>query len=146
MEFFEAELKVVQEFIDEADIEFIDAAMTDKAWAEAENAKTMRAGKRNDGSEIKPAYTRYTVKLKKAEGAPFDRVTLEDTGDFHNSITIERSDIDLIEFFGYDIKTGDLLAKYGKDVLGITSDQLEAWGKRLLPLVVDSLRAKLKKA
>jgi hypothetical protein len=50
------------------------------------NIEQINNGFRADGSPILPSYTELTIQIKKAKGQPYDRVTLQDTGDFYRGI------------------------------------------------------------
>jgi len=69
-----------------------------------------------------PSYAESTIKKKKAKGDPFNRVTLEDTGELYRSIQIETTTTQAIistniEYFKY------LLDHYDTNIiLGIQSE------------------------
>ena len=68
-------------------------------------------------------YTARTISIKRAKGQPFDRVTLRDSGDFQASIhVLFYNDGFMIQ--ATDIKTNDLIAKYGEDILGLTDEHI----------------------
>lgn len=69
-------------------------------------------------SDYKP-YTEYTVELKKAEGKPYNRVTLHDEGNFAGSFYVEIG-ADRFTIKAGDWKTIDLTKKYGSQILGLT--------------------------
>lgn len=67
--------------------------------------------------DYKP-YTPYTVSEKRAFGQPTDRVTLRDTGTFHDSVHLVRSR-NKVTFEALD--PNGLQKKYGK-ILGLTEE------------------------
>lgn len=73
----------------------------------------------SQGRPVRPQYTRFTVKLKKIAGQPTDRVTLRDTGDFHESFEV----LWLPKAFllsATDWKRRQLAEKYGEAIFGLT--------------------------
>lgn len=73
-------------------------------------------------SDYRP-YRPSTISIKKEKGQPTARVTLKDEGDFYRSFYVEaRSDSFYI--YAKDEKTNDLERKYGKEVFGLTDDNL----------------------
>ncbi|WP_182513580.1 hypothetical protein [Rufibacter quisquiliarum] len=88
------------------------------------NADQMEAGLRADGTRIEPDYTENTKRIKQVKGQPFDRVTLKDTGAFHNSIRMIAQDNEFL-LKGDDPKTVALKMKYGDAILGLTEENTE---------------------
>lgn len=78
-------------------------------------------GKRADDSYIYPDYTELTKAIKEAKGQPFDRVTLEDTGAFYDSIQIDVKS-DTFDIDATDSKTNKLTKKYGEKILGLSKE------------------------
>lgn len=68
-------------------------------------------------------YSPVTIAIKKAKGQPVNRVTLRDEGDFESSFYLDVSDKHL-EIKASDIKTEDLVAKYGRQILGLTDENI----------------------
>lgn len=75
------------------------------------------------GNEIMPPYTYTTVRYKKRQQQPFDRVTLYDTGDFYKSLKVEM-DADGFRIVSDDKKAKDLLDRYGENVLRLMNESL----------------------
>lgn len=73
--------------------------------------------------DYKP-YSEYTIEIKKAKGQPYNRVTLHDEGDFANSIFIEAGK-EQFEIKASDSKTQALIRKYGRQILGLTNENLK---------------------
>lgn len=83
-------------------------------------------GIRNDGSQIEPPYTQYTINTKIAKdgsSAIVDHVTLRDTGEFHEGIYIRKT-ANQIRFYSSDSKSSKLQGKYGEDIFGLTDENL----------------------
>lgn len=76
------------------------------------------------GEKILPNYTPYTVNIKQVLGQPTDRVTLRNTGNFHNSFYLKRAAKE-IEISATDEKTEALVDKYGNEIFGLTPENLE---------------------
>lgn len=76
------------------------------------------------GNKVLPNYTAKTVEIKKFLGQPTNRVTLRNEGDFHSSFYLKRAAKE-IEISATDEKTEALVDKYGKEIFGLTSENLE---------------------
>lgn len=63
-----------------------------------ENVKVLNTGEYMDGTNVAPPYTPLTVKIKKAKGQTYDRVTWKDKGKLHKnlSITYRQDDCEII--------------------------------------------------
>lgn len=68
-------------------------------------------------------YAPLTVSIKKQKGQPYSRVTLRDTGDFHRSFTVEAGPESFV-ITATDRKTQELAEKYGREIFGLTPDNL----------------------
>lgn len=68
-------------------------------------------------------YSPVTIEIKRIKGQPYDRVTLRDEGDFHSSFYIE-ADNQKFEIKASDDKTDFLIKKYGRQILGLTRENL----------------------
>lgn len=68
-------------------------------------------------------YSPLTIQIKQAKGQPTDRVTLRDEGDFESSFFLEVSDKQF-EIKAADFKTEDLIRKYGRQILGLTDENI----------------------
>lgn len=69
-------------------------------------------------------YAPLTIEIKKAKGQPTNRVTLRDEGDFESSFHLEVGDTQF-EIRASDPKTEELIKKYGRQILGLTDENLE---------------------
>lgn len=72
--------------------------------------------------DYKP-YQPLTIRIKREKGQPIDRVTLRDTGDFQSSFYLEVGN-EQFEIKANDWKTDDLIKKYGREILGLTDENL----------------------
>lgn len=68
-------------------------------------------------------YSPVTISIKEAKGQPTNRVTLRDEGDFESSFFLEVGDKQL-EIKASDFKTEDLMRKYGRQILGLTDENI----------------------
>jgi hypothetical protein len=83
-------------------------------------------GETRDGVKIADfaPYAPLTVQIKQAKGQPTNRVTLLDEGDFHKSVYIIFRE-DGFEIVADDWKTEDLLRQYGKEIFGLSDENLD---------------------
>ena len=86
-------------------------------------------GEDANGEDLVPSYAYNTIvgvpgryEGKIAKGQPFDRVTLNDKGNFYNSFDLKFNN-DELEITADDIN--DLAIKYGTDILGLNDENLE---------------------
>ena len=70
-------------------------------------------------------YSPLTIAIKEEKGQPTNRVTLRDTGDFEASFFLEVGDKQF-EIKASDFKTEDLIKKYGRQILGLTDENIAA--------------------
>ena len=68
-------------------------------------------------------YSPVTIAIKEAKGQPTNRVTLRDEGDFQSSFYLEVGDKQF-EIKASDFKTEDLIKKYGRQILGLTNENI----------------------
>lgn len=68
-------------------------------------------------------YSPVTIAIKEAKGQPTNRVTLRDEGDFQSSFYLEVGDKQF-EIKASDFKTEDLIKKYGRQILGLTDENI----------------------
>lgn len=68
-------------------------------------------------------YSPVTIAIKEAKGQPTNRVTLRDEGDFESSLFLEVGDKQF-EIKASDFKTEDLIKKYGRQILGLTDENI----------------------
>lgn len=106
-------------------------------------AQMNQAGTDNTGRAITPSYTANTVAYKRRKGQPANRVTLRDTGDFHDSV-FAVFEGDEITLYADDEKTPKLIAKYGTDVLGLDQDSIKKLIEQLRPIMQDDFAKKIR--
>ena len=97
-------------------------------------------GINNDGSPVEPAYTRTTVSIKKKKGQPSNRVTLKDTGDFHDSFKakVERNKVTI---YATDKKAAKLEKKYGSKIYGLTKENKDNYSSNILfPIMLKNIK------
>lgn len=68
-------------------------------------------------------YSPVTIAIKEAKGQPTNRVTLRDEGDFESSFFLEVGDKQF-KIKAADFKTEDLIKKYGRQILGLTDENI----------------------
>lgn len=68
-------------------------------------------------------YSPITIAIKELKGQPTNRVTLRDTGDFEESFFLEVGDKQF-EIKAADYKTEGLIKKYGRQILGLTTENI----------------------
>lgn len=68
-------------------------------------------------------YSPVTIAIKEAKGQPTNRVTLRNEGDFESSLFLEVGDKQF-EIKASDFKTEDLTKKYGRQILGLTDENI----------------------
>lgn len=70
-------------------------------------------------------YRPLTIAIKEQKGQPTNRVTLRDTGDFESSFYLDVGDIQF-EIKASDWKTESLIKKYGRQILGLTDENISS--------------------
>ena len=70
-------------------------------------------------------YRPLTIAIKEQKGQPTNRVTLRDTGNFESSFYLEVSDKQF-EVKASDWKTEALIKKYGRQILGLTDENISS--------------------
>lgn len=68
-------------------------------------------------------YSEITIEVKKAKGQPINRVTLRDEGNFESSFFLEVGK-ENFEIKASDFKTEHLIKMYGRQILGLTDENL----------------------
>lgn len=140
---FDQKIRPLEDFQNDAPRRILDQVQDVEQQVVAWNAdeQMFAAGVRSDGSDITPAYTPFTVRLKGFKGQPTDRVTLRDTGDFHDSLRLEFQ-ADEFSIVAGDWKEAKLKAKYGDLILGLTDANVQ----RLIDTIREPLIEDLKNA
>lgn len=70
-------------------------------------------------------YSPITIQIKQEKGQPVNRVTLRDEGDFESSFYLEVSDKQF-EIKAADFKTEKLIRNYGRQILGLTDENIKS--------------------
>lgn len=96
----------------EENAHFIEDLQTEQLWQ----------GIDSEGKRITPAYSPFTVQIKKLKGQPVDRVTLKDEGDFYRGLFLNGGNAGNYAIGSRDQKTAALQRKYGEEILGLTDD------------------------
>lgn len=120
---FDKTIEAVKSAQSSTDELIIDQVRQEEAFAIQLQADQMFDGRRGDGQQILPRYTQATVRIKRRRGQPTDRVTLRDTGDFHDSIVIDYGS-DSFQYDATDEKRARLTRKYGNGIFGLDDQSL----------------------
>ena len=95
-----------------------------------------------NGERIRPPYAPATVRIKRRKGQPYDRVTLRDTGDYHESFFLIYRD-DEFEFDAKDPKKKWLERRYKKkSIYGLTDQNVG----RVIGLIGDDVVVEFRKS
>lgn len=95
------------------------------------------------GKSLGP-YAKYTEELKRAAGVEYRHVTLKDEGDFYKSFRVFLDSNHDVEISADTIKDStDLIEKYGKNILGLTEENLDRLRSLCVIILRDSIRARL---
>lgn len=109
------------------------------------NRQLYQQGINSEGEDIMSyaPYRAKTIKIKLTKGQPTDRVTLRDTGDFHTSFEVV-ADETQFKIDATDWKAQELVAKYGKEILGLTEEHVhELIWQYLYPKLITELNNRL---
>jgi hypothetical protein len=136
-------LEAARQLEDELDELVLDAVVTKEPEILSLNTDQQLYNKGVDRNNIKiaPPYTAAWVKHKKKKGDPHDRVTLRDTGEFHDSFFISTVKGG---FFidSTDEKAGWLNNRYF-DIFGLTPQNVLRVCDEIRPPLIAAVRAKL---
>jgi hypothetical protein len=96
-------------------------------------------------ADIRQPYSDSTIKKKRREGLPTNRVTLFDTGKFHESFRTEvKNDGTVLIKSDSNVNSGyDLEDSYGENIAGLTKESLEKLREFLLPKIIASFKAEI---
>lgn len=78
----------------------------------------------SQGNSVAPPYAAATIRAKRRKGQPHDRVTLRDTGDFHDSFFVAYGTGEF-SLTARDKKKQWLDRKYGKLIYGLTDENID---------------------
>jgi hypothetical protein len=91
------------------------------------------------GSLLPGPYAPMTIGIKSILGQPTDRITLRDTGDFHDGFFMDASKFPLV-IDSSDSKTSELKSEWGEDIFGLTDESQTEFNEQILPDIQDSLK------
>jgi hypothetical protein len=96
-------------------------------------------------ADIGGEYSPYTVQMGGKKGR--DKVDLYDTGEFHESFRIERIRKESFEINSDPVKDDgtNLLVEWGKEIEGLTFENLEKTGTFIKDFYVEKIRQQLEK-
>ena len=94
-----------------------------------------------DNVKLRPEYAALTKRLKKKSGQPINRVTLRDTGEFHENFIIEYSQDSITIKAEPTIREGvdlsqHLAERYGENIYGLTEKHIERTQKIIKPAII----------
>lgn len=81
-------------------------------------------------------YSLYTRALKQERGQINDHVTLNDTGDFYNSFSVYLNGSNFIVSANTIKDTSDLIADWGRDILGLNEESLKLLREKALQILI----------
>lgn len=114
---FERDLKIqIQKSLQDNEAYIVELNSEDQLFEKGENNLGVKI------EDYKP-YSALTIEIKHFKHQPYDRVTLRDSGDFHRSFYMQIGD-DYFEIKASDPKTADLIKKYGRQILGLTDQNI----------------------
>lgn len=134
LEAFQANVNelIVEVMLGDAEAFILDSNTNDQLY----NEGITREGVKIESFE---PYTPFTISVKRGIGQPYDRVTLKDEGDFHQSFYLEREQ-DGVKIWAKDGKTRKLIAKYGEEIFGLTDNNIiELAYEYVLPFLLKKL-------
>lgn len=114
---FERDLKIqIQKSLQDNEAYIVELNSEDQLFEKGENNLGVKI------EDYRP-YSALTIEIKRFKHQPYDRVTLRDSGDFHRSFYLQIGD-DYFEIKASDSKTTDLIKKYGRQILGLTDQNI----------------------
>lgn len=90
------------------------------------DAQLFDKGIDSTGQSLPGTYAPFTIEIKSALGQPTDRITLKDTGDFHDSFFLKGSGFPF-EVDASDSKRNELVSEWGEDIFGLTEENQSSW-------------------
>jgi hypothetical protein len=92
------------------------------------NISQLMAGRDSNGEELFPPYSDPYAQFKKELGLPYDRVTLNLTGDFYRGFFLTAEKFPII-LGSRDEKADRLAINYGGAIFGLDTQSLEEFNK-----------------
>lgn len=108
--------RFVQQIIWDNDVYIVDMNSEDQLFEQGINSLGV------DIMDYAP-YSPITISIKEAKGQPTNRVTLRDEGDFESSFFLDVNEKQF-EIKASDWKTEELIKKYGRQILGLTDENI----------------------
>lgn len=110
-----------------------------------EKIHELKRGDRPDGSEIgtyrSQSYSLFKSSLNPLAGGYVDLIL---TGSFSNNLFPVRQSNNIYSFDGKDRKTGDLISKYGMDIMGLNQETFNRLQKDLYaPQLIRYIKKKI---
>ena len=100
-------------------------------------------GQDRNGDSITPEYAESTIRYKRKKGQQTDRVTLQDTGQYHDTFKIRYED-EGFELYANDWKAGFLDKKYGKEIYGLQDEAAQELADQVYqPRMIQKLKTML---
>jgi len=100
-------------------------------------------GTLSTGAKIEPEYSDYTVEYKRSVGAPSNRVTLYDEGDFHGGFYV-KPEADHFYISSTDSKTPDLMDDYTPYIFGLTiAERYQYSMEYVVPELIKEIRNRI---
>jgi hypothetical protein len=108
------------------------------------NTEQLNDGQRADDKPVTPSYAQRTITRKRRTGQPFNRVTLRDKGDFHDSFLVEFKETEF-ELKASDPKAEFLTPKYTPNIYGLNEANMQKLREQLTPILKQKIIEKLSK-
>ena len=99
-----------------------------------------------EGTPITPSYKPRTIEIKKRKGQTTKFVTLRDTGDFQDNFKIvyRQNEIEISADATHHAGVGNIVqhlqGRYGKEIFGLTEENITRVQKIILPDILQQLR------
>ena len=88
-------------------------------------------------------YAPQTILYKQALGVPTDRITLKDTGEFHESMNLQLTNNTFVVDADTDKETNDLAKTWGINILGLTAENstktIELAREIMIPIILNKI-------
>ncbi len=106
------------------------------------NTESQLFGKGIDskGNLLPGPYAPFTIEIKNLKGQPTNRITLRDTGEFHEGFFMKATSFP-VEIDSSDSKTSELKSQWGEDIFGLTDESQSEFNEQIL----DDIQTALKK-
>ena len=142
-------IEVLQKLVDEltafqegADAIVIDIVKDKQRFVLGLNRGQLFNGKDSNGDEMSPSYADSTIERKRRKGSPYDRVTLKDEGDYHESLEIDFGPSSFL-MGSQDTKAIYLERRYGVHVYGLTPQSIDELAKEVEPDLIGELKKRI---